>query len=336
MKKTTIGGQAVMEGVMMKAPEGIAIAVRHTSGNIVTQYIKTQNPAEKHKWMGWPVIRGVVNFIVMLKLGMDTTMKSAEMIGLEEEIEKPSRFETFLAKKTGKSAQDVMMFFAVALAIVLSVGLFVVLPSLLTGLLRQYVASAILMNAMEGLVRLLLFLSYVILISRMKDIRRVFMYHGAEHKTIACYEHEMELTASNAMAFSRLHPRCGTNFLLLTVAVSVLIFSIVGWSGNAFLRILVRLAMMPLVAGVAYEVLRFASRSDNIFCRAVRFPGMMLQKLTTREPEPDMIDVAITAFNLAINKGVCDSQVDADVPLQVLEAVQTPEVTQTPETSEAP
>ncbi|MPM75716.1 hypothetical protein SDC9_122710 [bioreactor metagenome] len=317
MKRCTIGGQAVLEGVMMKAPDAVAIAVRKPSGEIVTQYTKYDPPSKKHRWMGWPIIRGVVNFVDMIKLGVNTISYSAKVLEIDEE--KPSKVDQYVAKKTGKAAEDVMMSFAVVLSLALSIGLFFVLPTLIAKPLTALVKSTVLRNLIEGLIRLAIFIIYVASISLMKDIRRVYMYHGAEHKTIACYENEEELTIENARKYTRLHPRCGTNYMLLVMAISILIFTLFGWNSNIFIRILIRLAMLPVVAGVAYEVLKLAAKSDNIFARIVRWPGVMLQKLTTREPDDGMLEVAITAFNLAINEGRLpenDHQADNEAELQ--------------------
>lgn len=285
-----------MEGVMMKAPTGIAVAVRK-DGEIVTKYDGFVSAAKKHKFLGLPVMRGVVMFVESLSVGMKTLTYSADVLGLEDE--KPSKFEEFLAKKTGKSAMNIMMGFAVVVAVVLALGIFVIAPNVLANFLRPLIPNPLVMNIIEGAVRIIIFLAYVVSISAMKDIRRVYMYHGAEHKVIRCFEDEAELTVENARTRTRLHPRCGTNYLLLVVVVSILVFSLLGWSGNPFLRVLIRLAFMPIVAGLAYELLKVADKSDSALCRAIRFPGLMLQKLTTREPEDDMIEVAIAAFELA-------------------------------------
>ncbi len=303
MKKCSIGGQAVMEGVMMRTPEGdVALAVRKADGTIETEYTprkkKSENPVLK-----WPVVRGVVAFVDALATGMKMTTRSAELYG-EEIEEEPSRFEKWIAQKTGKSAMDVAIIVAVVLAIGLAIALFVFLPSLATQLIPwKDAAPRIWKSLTEGFVRLLIFLLYISSISLMKDIRRVYMYHGAEHKTIACYEHEAQLTPENAMKYSRLHPRCGTNYLFLVMAVSILFFAVLPYTENLLLRLLSRLVFLPLVAGLAYEVLKLAAASDKLWARIIRAPGLGLQYLTTREPEPEMIEVAIRAFNLAMNGG---------------------------------
>ncbi|MEN6340064.1 MAG: DUF1385 domain-containing protein [Clostridiaceae bacterium] len=303
MKRCSVGGQAVMEGVMMRTPEGgVALAVRKSDGTIVTEYTEKKKTSG-HPALKWPVVRGVVAFVDSLSVGMKMTTRSAELYGegIEEE---PSRFEKWLAEKTGKSAMDVAIAVAVVLAVVLAIGLFVFVPSLTTQLIPWKDATPRIWKSLtEGFVRLLVFLLYITAIAAMKDIRRVYMYHGAEHKTIACYEHEAEMTPENAMKFSRLHPRCGTNYLFLVMAVSILFFAVLPYTENFFLRFLTRLVFLPLVAGLAYEVLKLAAASDKLWARIIRAPGLGLQYLTTREPEPAMIEVAIAAFHLAMNKG---------------------------------
>ena len=300
-KVCTVGGQAVMEGVMMKSPTGIAMAVRKPDGTIATQYKPQTSRAQKGTFLGLPIVRGVVTFVESLSVGMGTLTESAKLIG-EEIDEEPTKFEKWLAEKLGKSVESVIMGFAVILAVCLAVGLFFVLPTLISSLLlgASEVAS-VWKSLTEGLVRLLIFLGYILLCSRVKDVRRVFMYHGAEHKTIACYEAEEPLTPENAMKHSRLHPRCGTNYLFLVMAVSILFFAVVGWNANFFVRLATRLVFLPVVAGLSYEVLRFAAKHDNLLTRIIRAPGMGLQYITTKEPTPDMIEVAITAFELAMD-----------------------------------
>ena len=300
-KVCTVGGQAVMEGVMMKSPTGIAMAVRKPDGTIATQYKPQKSRAQKGTFLGLPIVRGVVAFVESLSVGMGTLTESAKLIG-EEIDEEPTKFEKWLAEKLGKSVESVIMGFAVILAVCLAVGLFFVLPTLISSLLlgASEVAS-VWKSLTEGLVRLLIFLGYILLCSRVKDVRRVFMYHGAEHKTIACYEAEEPLTPENAVKHSRLHPRCGTNYLFLVMAVSILFFAVVGWNANFFVRLATRLVFLPVVAGLSYEVLRFAAKHDNLLTRIIRAPGMGLQYITTKEPTPDMIEVAITAFELAMD-----------------------------------
>ena len=304
MKKCSVGGQAVMEGVMMRTMSGgIALAVRKADGTIETEYTPKKETS-KNPILKWPVVRGVVAFIDSLSTGMKMMTRSAELYG-EAIEEEPSRFEKWLAKKTGKNAMDIAIAVAIVFAVALAVGLFVLLPSLVTQLIPWADgAPRIWKSLSEGFVRLLIFLGYISAISFMKDIRRVYMYHGAEHKTIACYEHDAPLTPESAIKYSRLHARCGTNYLFLVMAVSILFFAMLPYAENLLLRVLTRLIFLPLVAGLAYEVLKLAAASDALWARIIRAPGLGLQYLTTREPEPAMIEVAIAAFMLAINEGV--------------------------------
>ncbi|MCL2695366.1 MAG: DUF1385 domain-containing protein [Clostridiales bacterium] len=313
MKKCTIGGQAVMEGVMMKSPEGYGLAVRKEDGTIVREYHKNKKVRAKGSFATWPVVRGVAIFIDALVTGVRLTMRSAELLG-EDITEEPSRFEKWLAEKLGKSVFDIAMVIAVVLAIGLSVGLFVILPSFLASL---FPLKGLLYSLAEGLVRLVIFLGYLLAISRLKAIRRVFAYHGAEHKTIACYENDEDLTPENAMKYTRLHPRCGTNFMFLVMAVAILFFACVpslemlgveATRGLSMLyRIGTRLLFIPVVAGLSYEVLRAAAKGDNLFARIVRAPGLALQRLTTVEPDESMVEVAIVAFQLALDPPAEDS-----------------------------
>ena len=291
-----------MEGVMMKSPKGIALSVRTAKGDIATEYTPFETKAKKGTFWGLPIVRGCVSFVEALMTGMQTLTRSTEMIGDEAFDEEPSKFELWLSRVLGKSVEKVIIGMAVILAIVLSVGLFFVLP-LLGGSLLFKLAPTVpgtVRSLVEGVIRLLIFLGYIVAVSNVKDIRRVFMYHGAEHKTIACYEAEAPVTPQNAMRYSRLHPRCGTNYLFLVMAVSILFFAVVGWNDNFLLRLGSRLLFLPVVAGISYEVLRFAAKHDNVLTRIIRAPGMGLQKLTTKEPTEDMLEVAIASFKRAM------------------------------------
>lgn len=291
-----------MEGVMMKSPTGVALAVRCADGTIATRYDNWTTKAQKGTFWGLPIIRGVVTFIESLTTGMNTLTESAKLAG-EDIEEEPTKFEKWLSEKLGKSVESIVIGLAVILAIALSVGLFFLLPLGISSLIFGKAASVagVWKSLTEGLVRLIIFIGYLLLCSRIKDVKRTFMYHGAEHKTIACYEAEEELTPENAAKHSRLHPRCGTNYLFLVMAVSILFFAAIGWNANFAVRLAMRIAFLPVVAGLSYEVLRFAARHDNWLTRIIRAPGMALQRITTKEPTPDMLEVAIAAFNLAMD-----------------------------------
>ena len=299
---SSVGGQAVMEGVMMKSPTGVALAVRRADGTIATRYDNWTTKAKKGTFLGLPIVRGVVTFIETLTTGMNTLTESAKLAG-EDIEEEPTKFEKWLSEKLGKSVESIVIGIAVILAIALSVGLFFLLPLGISSLIFGKAASVagVWKSLTEGLVRLIIFIGYLLLCSRIKDVKRTFMYHGAEHKTIACYEAEEELTPENAAKHSRLHPRCGTNYLFLVMAVSILFFAAIGWNASFAVRLAMRIAFLPVVAGLSYEVLRLAARYDNWFTRIIRAPGMALQRITTKEPTADMLEVAIAAFNLAMD-----------------------------------
>ncbi|MDO4739232.1 MAG: DUF1385 domain-containing protein [Eubacteriales bacterium] len=297
----SVGGQAVMEGVMMKGPKYTAIAVRESSGRIVAKRQKSISIGRKYKFLRWPILRGVVNFVVMLYSGMKTLMDSAEMAG--EEMEEPSKFEKKVAQVLHVKPDDVMMITAVVLALALAIGMFFVLPTLLESLVKKVVTSKVAVNLIGGVVRMIIFLAYVLLCSRLKEIRRVFQYHGAEHKTVYCYEAGLPLTVENARTFSTLHPRCGTSFLVIVMLISILVFTVFGTdSANVFSRVGSRLALLPLVAGVSYEILKWLGRAkENALIRALKWPGLMMQKITTAEPDDKMLEVAICSLKYALD-----------------------------------
>ena len=322
VRRCSVGGQAVMEGVMMKSDVGIAMAVRRPDGSIVKSYEKFRSKAQKGTFWGLPVVRGVVAFVESLKTGLNTTSKSAELLG-EGFEEEPSRFEKWLAEKLHIDIMDAVMAVAMVLGIALAVGLFMFLPQLIASLIFGKAVSGaadknyIWRSLLEGGLRLAIYIGYLFLVSCIKDIRRVFMYHGAEHKTIACYEAgEDELTPENAMKYKRLHPRCGTNYLFLVMAISIITLTAVdiimhalgfppedmGKAAAFLIRFGVRILFLPIIAGLSYEVLRAAARTDNWLTRIIRAPGMALQLITTREPELDMLEVAIYSFYLAMGE----------------------------------
>jgi len=295
-----------MEGVMMRDETSYAMVVRNAKTNEMI-CIKEQSlsASKKNKFYALPIVRGVVNFAQMLSVGMKTIMKSADLCGIEAEGE-PSKFDIFISKKFGDKADSIIMGISVFLAVGFAILLFMMLPSIIAGFFSGLTSNSLALNAIEGAVRLLIFFIYILAISKMKDIERVFMYHGAEHMTIHCYEHEKELTVENAKGFTTLHPRCGTNYLFLVMIVSIIVFSFLGFSANPFLRILIRLIMLPLVAGIAYEVLRACARHENILTKIVRAPGLFMQYFTTKKPTDDMLEVAIAAFNIAMDKNIND------------------------------
>lgn len=283
MKSSGIGGQAVIEGVMMRNQDKYAIAVRKPNQEIEIKVDTHQSFIDRHKRLNIPFVRGIFNFVDSMKLGMGILTYSASFYEEEEEKEKDPKAE----KK-----ESIIMGITMCIAVVLAVGIFMVLPLFLAGFFRPFVASKALMGLIEGVIRLVIFIGYVLLISLMKDIRRVFMYHGAEHKCINCIEHGLDLTVENVRKSSKQHKRCGTSFLLFVVFVSIL-FSMVIQTDVLWLRVLLRILLIPVIAGISYEILKLAGRSDNWLVNLISKPGLMLQGLTTREPDDDMIEVGI-------------------------------------------
>jgi uncharacterized protein YqhQ len=298
-KNSKIGGQAVMEGVMMRSPERMAIAVRTQAGSIALEKKELMKPGGKPWYRKAPFVRGVVNFIDMLITGVQSLNTSAALMGIEEE---PGKFEKWISKKTGKSAMDITTGFAMVLGLVLAVGLFFIVPQLVSGLLTRQIENHLLMNLIEGGIRLVIFVLYLAAVSLAPDIKRFFAYHGAEHKVVNCYEHGEPLTPANAQQYTTKHPRCGTSFLLVVMVISVLVFALTGWSGQWYLRLPIRLALLPVVAAVSYEVLMLLARWNNWFVRALRWPGMLLQRMTTRQPDDGMLEVAIAAFAACLDE----------------------------------
>lgn len=312
---TSIGGQAVLEGVMMRGPYKTACAVRKPDGEIIVD-VNENGSKTRPKFCKLPIIRGCVNFIDSLVIGMKALMFSAEFIDLEAEEETESKFDKWLEEKFGDKIKDIVIYVAIALSIVLSVGLFILLPSLLTSLLEwifskipflaQMSATKTFTGVSEGIIRMAIFLVYMILVAQMKDIKRVFEYHGAEHKTIACYEAGEELTVENVKKHTRFHPRCGTSFLLFVMVISIIIFILLprfdqyGRILQIVLRMLTRIALLPVVAGLSYEVIKFAGRSKSKCVAFLTKPGIWLQKLTTREPDESQIEVAIQSITAVI------------------------------------
>jgi len=290
--KTSIGGQALIEGVMMRGPALSAMAVRLPNGEIE---VETWETGSAKKWYKkTPFIRGVFNLVDSLLFGYKCLMRSASKAGLEEE--QPSKFEQWLAKKLGKNLTTVVSAFALVMGVGLALLLFAALPALLVSLLGKLVEiSPMGKSLLEGLCKISVFLAYLALVSRLPDIRRVFEYHGAEHKTIACYEAGQELTVENVRVHSRFHPRCGTSFLLIVLVISILVFSVVSWE-SVLLRVVLKIALLPVVVGISYEIIKYAGRHDNLLTRVVSAPGLWLQRLTTNEPNDSQIEVAIASM----------------------------------------
>ncbi len=287
-----IGGQAVLEGVMMKNKDKYAVAVRKPNGEIDVEVEEYKGIAGESKLAKLPFIRGVFSFIDSLVLGMKVTMHSASFY--EEEEEQPSKTEQRLSKILGDKADDIMMGFTVVLSVIIAVALFMLLPFFISDFLGRYIRNASIIAIIEGVVRILIFLGYILAITMMKDIKRLYMYHGAEHKCINCIEKGRPLTVKDVKRCSRQHKRCGTSFLLFVVLVSVVVFFFIRVD-NLALKLVLRLALVPVIAGISYELIRLAGRSDNAIVNLISKPGLWMQKLTTKEPDEDMIEVAIAS-----------------------------------------
>ena len=296
--KTLIGGQALIEGILMQGPDKRAIVVRGPEGLVR----KVEPIKKKTGLLTLPFIRGVVNFGSSMVSGVKALMYSADFF--PEEAGEPSKFEKWLEQKIGsEKIEKVVVYLSVVLGIALSVGLFILLPTLLAGFIPGLKEHAVLRSLVEGLFRILIFLAYMIFISKTPDMKRVFSYHGAEHKTIRCYEAQLPLTVENCRGMTRLHPRCGTSFLFVVVAISILLFALVSAvfpTSNMLVRMLIRLALLPFVVSISYECNRFVGRHDNGLTRALSAPGMWFQHFTTNEPDDSMLEVAIEALKLVI------------------------------------
>ena len=312
--KTMIGGQALIEGIMMRGPEKDAIVCR-TKDGLNLEVSERKLPGEKSP-LKWPLIRGVVNFFDSQVTGVRALLRSADLSPDENLDTEPSKLDTWLEKKLGSEKfQQLLIYSAAVLGLLLSIGLFFLLPMIIGGLFDGVVRSMVGINLIEGLVRMVLFMSYMVLISRMNEMKRLFAYHGAEHKTIRCYEAKLPLTVENVREQTRLHPRCGTSFLLVVMILSILVFSVASSvllelaPGLAAIRgsflyrlamIAFKLLMLPLVVSIAYEINRWVGRNDNAFTRILTAPGLWMQNFTTNEPDDDMIEVAIAAVNAVL------------------------------------
>jgi uncharacterized protein YqhQ len=306
--KTVIGGQALIEGIMMRGPEKDAVVIRGKDG--LTVEVSDRKLAPEGSFKKWPFFRGVFNFFDAQVTGVKALMRSADLAP-EEYNEEPSKFDLWLEKKLGNEKfQQAIIGIAVFMGLAMSIGLFFLLPMLVSSLFDRWIHSILTLNLFEGLVRMVIFMAYMILVSRMHEMKRVFSYHGAEHKTIRCYEAQLPLTVENVRGQTRLHPRCGTSFLLVVMVISIVVFSIAS-SGllalipalaaiqGSFLYRLVmivfKLLLLPVVVGITYEINRWAGKHDNAFTRILTAPGMWMQNFTTNEPDDSMIEVAIQA-----------------------------------------
>ena len=326
VRRTYIGGQAVLEGVMMKGRTSMATAVRTESGEITVEAKRIKDASKRGVFFRLPFVRGVVNLVTQLFMGVGVLMRSAEVFG---DYAEPTKFDKWVGEKFKINPMHILTAVSLVLGLALAVGLFVFLPNFLTGLIFEIPGTndhPALLSLCEAAIMLVIFIGYILSITLMKDIRRVFMYHGAEHKVISCYEHGLDLTVENARKMRTEHSRCGTTFIFFVVAVSIIVFALVnwlldalGWTNfssvvNALVRLAVKLLFLPVVAGISYEILKFLARSDCLLFRVLRAPGMLMQKLTTKQPTDDMLEVSLTAF-----KKVLEMDADETVPESAFE-----------------
>lgn len=293
-----VGGQAVIEGVMMRTPDKMAIAVRKPDGEIEINVENIEPITKKYKILSLPLLRGAAAMIESMIVGIRMLTYSASFY---EEEEEKSKFEKYLDEKFKGKSDNIIMGMTLFTSFIFAILLFVLLPTFIANFIKTKTQNTIYINLFEGIIRLIVFLIYIYLISKMEDIKRVFEYHGAEHKSVFCYEAGLPLTVENVSKFSTLHPRCGTNFLLIVMLISIFIFSFLGWP-NILMRLLSRILLIPVVAGVSYEVLKWFGKSNSFLSKIFAYPGLMLQKLTTREPDDEQMEVAIKALKAAIGE----------------------------------
>ena len=311
--KTMIGGQALIEGIMMRGPKKDAIVVRGKEG--LTLEVSDRKVNDPKSFKTWPFFRGIFNFFDSQVVGVTALMRSADLAP-EEYAEEPSKLDLWLEEKLGNEKfQKFIVGFAVALGMAMSVGLFFLLPMIIGGFFEKWLPNLLTLNLVEGVIRMVIFMGYMLLISRMKEMKRVFAYHGAEHKTIRCYEAGLPLTVENIRPQTRLHPRCGTSFLLIVMVISILVFSVAstalltavpaleairGNFGYRLLMVVFKLMLLPIVVGITYEINRWCGRKDNAITRVLSAPGMWMQNFTTNEPDDSMIEVAIAAVQAVL------------------------------------
>ena len=297
MAKQAVGGQAVIEGVMMQSKDKRAVAVRKSDGEIALKEDRIKSWVRDKNIDKIPFVRGSFVIIDTMIQGIKSLNFSSEFFMEEAEEDK---FDLFIKKIFKDKANDIIIIFSLVIAMLLSAGLFIFIPTLVGGAFSKVMPNDFMLNLIEGIIRIAILFAYIVLISRSKDIERVFQYHGAEHKSIYCYENDLELTVENARKFKRLHPRCGTNFLFIVMAVSIILFAFFGWP-NPILRIFMRIICVPIVAGLSYEVIRVLGKYDNGFTKIIAYPGMMLQYFTTKEPDDEQLEVALEALKAVVD-----------------------------------
>ncbi|TQQ83994.1 DUF1385 domain-containing protein [Peptacetobacter hominis] len=298
MSYKAVGGQAVIEGVMMQSDKKRAVAIRKTDGDIDVKVKNIKSWVKDKHIDKVPFLRGMFILIETMIEGMKCLNYSSERF-MDAADEEEDAIDRFIKRIFGDKANEALIAVSMIIAVVMSVGLFILIPTYAGGLFAAVTENNVILNLIEGLIRIAILFVYILLISKNKDIHRVYQYHGAEHKSIHCYESGEELTVENARKHTRLHPRCGTNFLFIVMFTSIILFAFLGWP-NPVMRILMRIVCIPVVAGVAYEIIRILGKYDNFVTRAVAYPGMMLQYLTTREPDDDQLEVAIASIKAVI------------------------------------
>lgn len=309
-KNCTVGGQAVIEGVMMRGSKGIATSVRLPDGSITTKFEDIKPYTKRNAFLGLPIIRGFVSLVESMIIGIRTLNFSASFFEEENEAE-PTGIDKLFQNIFKEKSSDVLMGISFVISLIVSVIIFVWFPTFAANLFKYSkhlnIENTILLNIIEGIIRVAIFILYIFLIGNIKDIQRVFQYHGAEHKTIFCYENEVELTPENAAKFGRLHPRCGTNFLFLVMIVSIILFSFTGWH-SLLIRTIYRLVLLPVISGITYELIKWMGRSESKLSKILAFPGLMLQKITTREPDLSQLEVAIKSLKVSEGLEEAESQ----------------------------
>lgn len=308
---TTIGGQALIEGILMRGPKDVAIAVRKPNKEIELKKEKLNTLGMRYRFFRLPIIRGVVGLVESLSFGLKALMYSAEFFDVEEDEKSKGKKDSFLYEKWKNSSlyrffedksEDIEIGFTLIVSLLLSIGLFILFPTVITNLLKNIIHKPVLLNLVEGLIRIAVFLSYVVIVSKMDEVGRVFEYHGAEHKTIHCYENGEELTVENVRKYPILHPRCGTSFLFMVMIVSIFVLSFFGWP-NPIKRLAIRLVMLPVIAGISYEINRFIGKSRSKLAYFISYPGLFIQKIATvKEPDDGQIEVAILALEAVLTE----------------------------------
>ncbi|MBE6717042.1 MAG: DUF1385 domain-containing protein [Ruminococcaceae bacterium] len=322
--KTSVGGQALMEGVMMNGPKGAAISVRHTDGHIITEMSEVKHIKDKVKILGLPFVRGIVNFIESMTVGYKSLMRSVELSGMldeEEDKEQMSKLDRWLSEHLGPKVFNVLTIFASVIAVVFCVALFFYAPTYLVDLVDEKLLNGAIADfhpLFEGILKIVIVVIYMLVVSQMKDIKRVFMYHGAEHKSIFCYEKGLPLTVENVRKCKRFHPRCGTSFIFIVLITSVIVSFIVSFlfpelkeSEYRIIWTIVKMvAILPVVTGISYELIKYAGRHDNIITKIFSAPGLWMQRITTKEPTDDMIEVAIASIKAVITDNPEDDRLE--------------------------